>query len=265
MTNKDRTVSGFTLIELLVVIAIISILAAILFPVFASARENARSIAATSQAREIGIAVRMYVEDYDEAFPIFQAYNTLDYNGNLAPPWSANHLGVEMEVLPYVKNHDIFKDPDDDGSPYLPNAGYPAGITTDSYYDAYGSSYRFDHAAFSYVAGANGSHEDDAPDSSTTNNIVFDSTYQFPANTRIMRDEEFPWFGPSTDPTGATYGYYSSTPASDYYQTWHPRGGVIIFADGHAKFVVSAGVWNNIGVDPATGGDFNQGYYWGYD
>ncbi len=268
---KQSRFSGFTLIELLVVIAIISILAAILFPVFASARENARSVAATSQAREIGIAVRMYVQDNDEAFPIFQAYNTLDVNGNVAPPWSPNHLGVEMELLPYVKNHDIFKDPDDTGSPYLSNAGYPSSIATDSYYDAYGSSYRYDHAAFTYVNGF--SHEDDTPAANPTK-VVYDSSYQFPSNTRIMRDEEFPWFGPPTDPSGSIYGYYGQPASSDYFQQWHPRGGVVIFADGHAKFITSPGAWNAIGVDPETGGSFNDivpgsspptNYYYGYD
>jgi prepilin-type N-terminal cleavage/methylation domain-containing protein len=272
--SKTNARRAFTLIELLVVIAIISILAAILFPVFASARENARAIAATSQAREIGIAVRMYVEDYDETFPIFQAYNTLDYSGNPAPPWASNHLGVETELLPYIKNHDIFKDPDDVGSPFL-STGYPASVKTDSYYDAYGSSYRYDQAGFSYIATSRGSYQDDTPPAAgSVTRLVFDSTYAFPANTRIMRDEEFPWFGPSVDPTGSLYGYYTGTPSTDYYQQWHPRGGVVIFADGHAKFVVSQGVWDAIGVDPATGGSYNDivpgsnpstNYYWGYD
>ena len=61
--------TGFTLIELLVVIAIIAILAAILFPVFAQAREKARAISCVSNLKQIGLANGMYVQDYDETFP----------------------------------------------------------------------------------------------------------------------------------------------------------------------------------------------------
>src|ERR1044072_9071600 len=67
---KARSVRlGFTLIELLVVIAIIAILAAILFPVFAQARESARQTACLSNAKQIALGLAMHVQDYDEAFP----------------------------------------------------------------------------------------------------------------------------------------------------------------------------------------------------
>ena len=64
-----RPVRAFTLIELLVVIAIIAILAAILFPVFSRAREKARQSSCASNLRQIGVAVTMYAQDYDEAYP----------------------------------------------------------------------------------------------------------------------------------------------------------------------------------------------------
>ena len=67
---------GFTLIELLVVIAIIAILASILFPVFARAREKARQTSCLSNMKQLGLACSMYAQDYDELLP------TEDYNWN---------------------------------------------------------------------------------------------------------------------------------------------------------------------------------------
>jgi len=88
-----RTRSGFTLIELLVVIAIIAILAAILFPVFAQAREKARAISCLSNLKQMGIAIMMYVQDYDEQFP-FAA--TVFSDGT--------RIDWRIVILPYIKN-----------------------------------------------------------------------------------------------------------------------------------------------------------------
>jgi prepilin-type N-terminal cleavage/methylation domain-containing protein/prepilin-type processing-associated H-X9-DG protein len=100
VVSSLRRRSGFTLIELLVVIAIIAILAAILFPVFARAREQARSTACLSNTNQIAKGFLMYVQDYDEVFP----------------PWTANHCGrypggafalqfmYPNLVSPYIKN-----------------------------------------------------------------------------------------------------------------------------------------------------------------
>jgi prepilin-type N-terminal cleavage/methylation domain-containing protein/prepilin-type processing-associated H-X9-DG protein len=90
---------AFTLIELLVVIAIIAILAAILFPVFAQARENARKAACLSNMHQIDLANLQYVQDYDEKFPL----NRFDWP-NVPYTW-------REAVQPYVKNLDVFKDP----------------------------------------------------------------------------------------------------------------------------------------------------------
>jgi len=69
-STNNLALKGFTLIELLVVIAIIAILAAILFPVFAQAREKARQATCVSNMKQIGLGVLMYAQDYDEAFPL---------------------------------------------------------------------------------------------------------------------------------------------------------------------------------------------------
>jgi len=77
--------TGFTLIELLVVIAIIAILAAILFPVFAQAREKARAVTCLSNEKQIGLALTGYVQDYDEAYPM--AYSPTMYISDMLKPY----------------------------------------------------------------------------------------------------------------------------------------------------------------------------------
>src|SRR5205814_7641672 len=94
--------TGFTLIELLVVIAIIAILAAILFPVFAQARDKARQTACLSNLKQLGLAQSMYSQDYDETLP--RAILQLP-DGSLFP-WP-------LAVAPYTKNTAIFRCPSD--------------------------------------------------------------------------------------------------------------------------------------------------------
>jgi len=93
---------AFTLIELLVVIAIIAILAAILFPVFAQAREQARKITCTSNLKQLGTAVMMYVQDNDEQFPFGNNWSRL-----------TNPCGNKYQLYPYVKNLQVFHCPSD--------------------------------------------------------------------------------------------------------------------------------------------------------
>jgi prepilin-type N-terminal cleavage/methylation domain-containing protein/prepilin-type processing-associated H-X9-DG protein len=85
---------GFTLIELLVVIAIIAILAAILFPVFAQARESARRTTCLSNLKQLDLACHMYAQDYDELFPV---------DDHVCNP----HVRFISQVLPYMKNSQI--------------------------------------------------------------------------------------------------------------------------------------------------------------
>jgi prepilin-type N-terminal cleavage/methylation domain-containing protein/prepilin-type processing-associated H-X9-DG protein len=103
-----RIASAFTLIELLVVIAIIAILAAILFPVFAQAREKARAATCLSNGKQVGLALMQYVQDYDETYPV----NNLAY----APtnPGAANSAFLASWMLhlePYSKNLQIYECP----------------------------------------------------------------------------------------------------------------------------------------------------------
>lgn len=90
--------SGFTLIELLVVIAIIAILAAILFPVFAQAREKARAITCISNLKQLGLGAMMYVQDYDETFPMGQYHE------------GSRHVIWPDVIFPYIKNGTRYAD-----------------------------------------------------------------------------------------------------------------------------------------------------------
>lgn len=242
MQQKLSKRPAFTLIELLVVIAIIALLAAILFPVFARARQKARDTTCLSNMKQIGLAVQQYVQDYDGIYPIYYAYNSVPSAGE------PGHKGVEVLLQPYSKSTQLFKCPNDSGGPFVATDGDCANnpARQDSYASCYGSSYRFVGSSFSIVAGESSENNILKTDTSMVN----DASFAKPAETRIMRDEMLPWFGPDQDPNGARYGYYSSDPSYNYYRQWHPTGGGFVFADGHAKFIVSAAQFDQMWSNP---------------
>ena len=105
MDRQTPARKAFTLIELLVVIAIIAILAAILFPVFAQAREKARSTACLSNMKQLGMALTQYVQDYDETMP----HHATDVVGDfMSPTAAANWM---RGIAPYAKNTGIYACP----------------------------------------------------------------------------------------------------------------------------------------------------------
>ncbi len=111
-TKKERR--AFTLIELLVVIAIIAILAAILFPVFARARENARRTSCMSNLKQINLGWKQYIQDYDEQMPAYA-------RGSVA----SNPGGVFESLQPYLKSVQIFQCPSESHGPADPGvSGY---------------------------------------------------------------------------------------------------------------------------------------------
>jgi prepilin-type N-terminal cleavage/methylation domain-containing protein/prepilin-type processing-associated H-X9-DG protein len=122
---------GFTLIELLVVIAIIAILAAILFPVFAKAREKARQASCQSNLKQIGLACAQYTQDYDEQLTPLGT-TPPGYTGY---PQTSGWMPWCQLVQPYIKNYQAFICPSDTSNPTPPTPSYainhfnPGGAT----------------------------------------------------------------------------------------------------------------------------------------
>ncbi len=131
---KTRQRRAFTLIELLVVIAIIAILAAILFPVFARARENARRASCASNMKQLGLGMMQYAQDYDEKYaglagpgldniPV-ASVGGLNYNG------SQYYHGWPAKIYPYVKSEQVYVCPSNQVITYGVSYGLPVNGTT---------------------------------------------------------------------------------------------------------------------------------------
>ncbi len=148
--TKNRK-SAFTLIELLVVIAIIAILAAILFPVFARARENARRSSCQSNLKQIGLGLLQYTQDYDEK--LAKAY----YSASVTQSNTTNQYKWMDVIQPYIKSSQLFTCPSDTeetvgtvtySTRYVPNTQLgTAGTTSPSslYFGSYGINQGFNN------------------------------------------------------------------------------------------------------------------------
>ena len=125
LPKSARKAHGFTLIELLVVIAIIAILAAILFPAFAKAREAARRSSCSSNMKQIGLSLMQYSQEYDEKLPPKEAGATVNGVAYTSAPWA-------LLVQPYLKSTGLFQCPSNtQSSKFMDSA--PANVIPTSY------------------------------------------------------------------------------------------------------------------------------------
>ena len=237
--------SAFTLIELLVVIAIIAILAAILFPVFAQAREKARGISCLSNEKQIGTATMMYVQDYDETYfnqpwpggtPAAESGYFLDCAGQ--PGCQPTHFAVLL--YPYIKNGQVFACPSFSGTTYTASFRlWAEGDATKKKivpFSAYGVN---EELLGSFTPKTMAGIENTA-----SIGLIGENDYIFswrncmlgPADTKVRK-----------------YWTIGSTPDYFYYQTppRHTGGMNFVFADGHAKY--AKGTMNKTGSTPNAG------------
>ena len=237
---------GFTLIELLVVIAIIAILAAILFPVFAQAREKARTISCLSNIKQIALARLMYVQDYDETFPSNRIW--IDNSGG--------HYTWRAAVVPYLKNENIWLCP---SAPWARNEfDWPgwAGCIADggmTLADAQANNF---HSRMNYADNGN-----------LFGGPVSMASIQYPATTiQVLETRDF-WPDLGTWTIGWNYDHNGGS-----LPFWHNTGGNWALADGHAKWYKLAATlsptflwnpdndpneWSNWGGDPCASGPNN--------
>jgi prepilin-type N-terminal cleavage/methylation domain-containing protein/prepilin-type processing-associated H-X9-DG protein len=212
---------GFTLIELLVVIAIIAILASILFPVFARARENARRTSCQSNLKQIGIGMYQYLQDYDERFPLGVGNNTYFISGNASYDCGGDNAGMvngdpcrytwQNSLQPYLKSTQLY---------YCPSR---PGATRGTYFIDYAVNYNLcSHPTTTKHLAA-------VTDPSQTV-MNFDFYQGFP---------DWPFAGKSLSYAQVvTYATtYSASPSeADAGTKRHLEGGNWSFVDGHVKW-----------------------------
>lgn len=247
---------GFTLIELLVVIAIIAILAAILFPVFAQARESARKIACLSNMKQLGLAVTQYVQDYDEKFPFGKnwtgEFRDSCNGGCNKPPFPKNDqwkCGSNYQLEPYIKARMIWICPSDATwagnntyGPLTEWGGNSYGTMFDSWYDAHywdPTTYKDDTGGGGGLADANTSLSVDVGEGGDCsfryqgNDVprvrsgVALAAIQFPTTKGMVFDQQ----GFHAQDTGGDTGTGNTVKTT-------ANGGRrnLVYIDGHAKF-----------------------------
>ncbi len=199
---------GFTLIELLVVIAIIAILAAILFPVFARAREKARQSSCLSNFKQLALAYLQYTQDYDGLMPISLRLQIPGYDDGLTEGGMSKHSAI----LPYVKNTQIFLCPSQSPHHVQDVRGDGTVLVHSDYgWNYFVTNYRAEfHGHVCYTV-----KTDDDPSRVAIMTEIDRGRYAY-----------WPWLPTSEYPDGRDYG------------TWaHNDGQICNFMDGHAKWL----------------------------
>jgi prepilin-type N-terminal cleavage/methylation domain-containing protein/prepilin-type processing-associated H-X9-DG protein len=237
---------GFTLIELLVVIAVIAVLAAILFPVFAQAREQARVSVCQSSLKQIGSALTMYAQDFDETYP-----QVTEWHARLTT-WGPNWT---VQLLPYEKADYATLE---FGCPS--HATYPRFGPPDShpeYYDrvTFAVEKRGPRYAYNHMLGIHTEHKGFTPN----NAITRVAQVARPAETIAVTDGACvtyaKCYGVYWAPFWADFFYFDFGPKQGW-KGWlgHRNGKNILWVDGHVKFMPIQALWR--------GGGGNEQYYW---
>ena len=247
---------GFTLIELLVVIAIIAILAAILFPVFAQAREKARQTVCVSNLKQLTTATIMYVQDYDESLPL------ANYSADGGVTWSSNSTTTPTSVFgstpardaywsnstqPYMKNTQVLLCPSasrDRSDVYGVSLSAAKGNTFSLTYNGYLSQWAMagSPAPASVIMFSEGIGKANMP--RYANQFPLLMTYPgFVAQPRFIADD-----GGKNCPGAVGYAF-------NYDTTWwvHNRGSSYSYLDGHAKYIVNPSANSPWAAMDATG------------
>jgi len=246
MMNYSKKNGGFTLIELLVVIAIISILASILFPVFARARENARRASCMSNLKQFGLALMQYTQDYDGQYP---KYSDVNLHPPVAPDppggyYASNPLNGYtwcQLTYPYHKSLNIFFCP----STSQRDAG---GVNTKISQKNYGAN--------AYVMGAGTPLNESALSSPSSTYLIMDSGWigAYPQYFKTPRTssiyEYMPGIATTTNNPNACEGFPKDGSPSVYdivhddcVSGRHFGGLNIGFADGHVKWLKGSEVY----------------------